>query len=84
MRPALPVVDGAGLGVGIAPRAPRAGARSAAQLREVAPEAFVPHVVAWNLTQRCNLACAHCYIAAGAWHSAANELTTAECVRIAY
>ena len=83
MRPALPVVDGAGLGVGIAPRAPRAGARPAAQLREVAPEAFVPHVVAWNLTQRCNLACAHCYIAAGAWHSAANELTTAECVRIA-
>ena len=24
----------------------------------------VPHVVAWNLTQRCNFACAHCYIAA--------------------
>jgi radical SAM protein with 4Fe4S-binding SPASM domain len=43
---------------------------------------FVPHVVAWNLTQRCNLACAHCYIAAGSWHSAAAELTTDECRRI--
>ena len=44
---------------------------------------FVPHVVAWNLTQRCNLACAHCYISAGSWHDAAGELTTAECTRIA-
>ena len=42
----------------------------------------VPHVVAWNLTQRCNLACAHCYIAAGSWHSAADELTADECRRI--
>jgi AdoMet-dependent heme synthase len=44
---------------------------------------FVPHVVAWNLTQRCNLACAHCYISAGSWHGAAGELSTAECHRIA-
>ncbi|MGH7466155.1 MAG: radical SAM/SPASM domain-containing protein, partial [Longimicrobiales bacterium] len=42
----------------------------------------MPHVVAWNLTQRCNLACAHCYIAAGSWHGAAGELTVAECRRI--
>jgi radical SAM protein with 4Fe4S-binding SPASM domain len=42
----------------------------------------LPHVVAWNLTQRCNLACAHCYIAAGDWHSASEDLTTAECHRI--
>jgi radical SAM protein with 4Fe4S-binding SPASM domain len=41
-----------------------------------------PHVVAWNLTRRCNLACAHCYIAAGSWHDAATELTTAEVQRI--
>lgn len=41
-----------------------------------------PHVVAWNLTRRCNLTCAHCYIAAGAWHSDADELSTAECRRI--
>jgi AdoMet-dependent heme synthase len=50
---------------------PRAGAIAA-----------VPHVVAWNLTQRCNLACAHCYIAAGPWHGGGGELTTDECRRI--
>ncbi|MGQ0815948.1 MAG: radical SAM protein [Gemmatimonadota bacterium] len=43
----------------------------------------VPSVVAWNLTRRCNLACAHCYIAAGSWHATDNELTTDECRRIA-
>jgi AdoMet-dependent heme synthase len=43
----------------------------------------IPHVVAWNLTQRCNLACAHCYISAGDWHSTDGDLTTAECHRIA-
>jgi AdoMet-dependent heme synthase len=41
-----------------------------------------PHVVAWNLTRRCNLACAHCYIAAGPWHDAAGELRTDEIRRI--
>jgi len=43
---------------------------------------FVPHVVAWNLTRRCNLECAHCYISAGPHESATGELATAECVRI--
>ncbi|MCK5483853.1 MAG: radical SAM protein, partial [Gemmatimonadetes bacterium] len=42
----------------------------------------IPHVVAWNLTRRCNLACAHCYIAAGGWHTDADELPTGECLRI--
>lgn len=42
----------------------------------------VPHVVAWNITRRCNLACAHCYISAGSWHSGADELPTEECLRI--
>ncbi len=42
----------------------------------------VPHIVAWNLTRRCNLACAHCYIAAGSWHAAGEELTTGDCYRI--
>ena len=42
----------------------------------------VPHVVAWNITRRCNLACAHCYISAGSWHSGADELPTDECLRI--
>ena len=41
-----------------------------------------PHVVAWNLTRRCNLQCAHCYIAAGPHESATTELATAECLRI--
>jgi radical SAM protein with 4Fe4S-binding SPASM domain len=45
------------------------------------PEA-IPHVVAWNLTRRCNLACAHCYISAGSWQAADDELSTAECRRI--
>lgn len=40
-------------------------------------------MIAWNLTRRCNLECAHCYIAAGPGESAAGELTTAECRRIA-
>ena len=43
---------------------------------------FVPHVVAWNLTRRCNLACAHCYIAAGPTESASGELPTPDCLRI--
>ena len=43
---------------------------------------FVPHVVAWNLTRRCNLECAHCYIAAGPHESATTELDTPDCLRI--
>ena len=46
------------------------------------PRTYVPHVVAWNLTRRCNLACAHCYISAGSWRSAAGELDTSTCKRI--
>lgn len=47
-----------------------------------AAPAAVPHVVAWNLTERCNLACAHCYIAAGPWQRSDDELTTDEVRRI--
>ena len=43
---------------------------------------YVPHVIAWNLTRRCNLTCSHCYISAGSWHSAATELAPSECHRI--
>ena len=43
---------------------------------------YVPHVVAWNLTRRCNLECAHCYIAAGPHESAAAELDTDACLAI--
>lgn len=42
----------------------------------------IPHVIAWNITRRCNLACAHCYISAGSWHEAAGELDTKACFRI--
>ncbi len=42
----------------------------------------VPHVVAWNLTRRCNLSCAHCYIAAGPEVATAGELGTDEVLRI--
>ncbi len=44
---------------------------------------YVPHVVAWNLTRRCNLECAHCYISAGPSETAEDELSTDECRRIA-
>jgi radical SAM protein with 4Fe4S-binding SPASM domain len=50
--------------------------------RETAGESFLPHVVAWNLTRRCNLACTHCYISAGPWQSADAELSLAECRRV--
>jgi AdoMet-dependent heme synthase len=43
---------------------------------------FLPHVVAWNLTRRCNLECAHCYISAGPTERATSELDTATCLRI--
>ena len=67
---------------------------SSATLAPPAPEVFetvspsrergpyIPHIVAWNLTKRCNLACAHCYISAGSWHTADDELSTDECLRI--
>ncbi len=45
-------------------------------------ETFLPHVVAWNLTRRCNLACSHCYISAGSWHGSDGELSTDECHRV--
>ncbi len=45
-----------------------------------------PYVVSWNLTYRCNLACEHCYLDAGAKPAVASEafadrseLTTEQC-----
>jgi AdoMet-dependent heme synthase len=66
---------------GGAPAGARTTLATALEQAPAVPHA-VPHVVAWNLTQRCNLACAHCYIAAGSWHSTAGELTAGECRRI--
>ena len=38
--------------------------------------------VSWNLTQRCNLQCAHCYMSAFAGADTGHELSTAECRRV--
>lgn len=60
---------------------PNAGLDTSALALEPRPDAadHLPHVIAWNLTQRCNLECAHCYISAGSWHDAGSELGTARC-----
>ena len=42
--------------------------------------AAAPSIVSWNLTRRCNLACAHCYLDAGARGGRApDELGSAAC-----
>src|SRR5918994_2710595 len=43
---------------------------------------YTAHSVSWNLTQRCNLECAHCYISASAGADTRGELTTDECRRV--
>jgi len=40
------------------------------------------YAISWNLTQRCNLFCAHCYMSAFSGANASEELTTGECRRI--
>ncbi|MFZ1126746.1 radical SAM protein [Methanoregula sp.] len=39
-------------------------------------------VVFWNLTDRCNLACAHCYSRSGPGRDTKNELSTAEALAL--
>jgi len=43
---------------------------------------YKAYAVSWNLTQRCNLFCAHCYMSAAPGADAAGELTTDECRRV--
>ena len=43
---------------------------------------YRPHVISWNLTQRCNLLCTHCYMSALPGLNAAEELSTEECRRV--
>jgi AdoMet-dependent heme synthase len=43
---------------------------------------YTAYSVSWNLTQRCNLECAHCYMSAHAGADTRGELTTAECFRV--
>jgi len=48
----------------------------------VAPSPYTAYSVSWNLTQRCNLECAHCYMSAHAGADIRGELTTDECRRV--
>lgn len=41
-----------------------------------------PYTISWNLTQRCNQRCAHCYLSAFPGASATMELRTEECFRV--
>ncbi len=41
---------------------------------------FVPYIVSWNLTARCNLRCKHCYLDASA--AMPGELSTNEALRV--
>lgn len=50
--------------------------------RPAAEGVYLPHVVAWNLTRRCNLECSHCYISAGPEGGGERELETTEVTRI--
>ncbi|MGH7411245.1 MAG: radical SAM protein, partial [Candidatus Methylomirabilis sp.] len=43
---------------------------------------YQAYSISWNLTQRCNLLCAHCYMSAFSGADASQELTTEECRRI--
>jgi len=43
---------------------------------------YKAYSVSWNLTQRCNLFCAHCYISGFAGADASHELATGECRRV--
>lgn len=72
---------------GISDRGPANGAASTraaerAGRASAGSSGYVPHVVAWNLTRRCNLACSHCYISAGSWHAKESELDTGTCLEI--
>lgn len=43
---------------------------------------YKPHLISWNLTQRCNLRCAHCYIDASYAAAASGELSREQCLQI--
>ena len=43
---------------------------------------YTAYSVSWNVTQRCNLECAHCYMSAFAGADTRGELSTAECRRV--
>ncbi|MBI3780145.1 MAG: radical SAM protein [candidate division NC10 bacterium] len=43
---------------------------------------YQAYSISWNLTQRCNLHCAHCYMSAFSGADPSQELTTEECRRV--
>ncbi len=43
---------------------------------------YKAYSISWNLTQRCNLLCAHCYMSAFSRADASQELTTKECRQV--
>ncbi len=72
--PPLPVLD--------SPIPPSVRESFDPELVSAGAEVSLPHVVAWNLTRRCNLECSHCYISAGSWQDDSNELDTTQCLEI--
>lgn len=46
------------------------------------PSQFIPLSISWNLTKRCNLACAHCYIDATQKADTSGELTPEESQKV--
>ena len=46
------------------------------------PPAFLPLTLSWNLTQHCNLSCAHCYIDASAKAKTDGELSADEALGV--
>src|SRR6266568_8672262 len=63
------------------PRSPRP-AQPALPTDVASAAAYTAYSVSWNLTQRCNLECAHCYMSAFAGADTRGELTTDECRRV--
>jgi radical SAM protein with 4Fe4S-binding SPASM domain len=55
---------------------------SSAASSAAAAAVYTAYSVSWNLTQRCNLECAHCYMSAHAGADGGGELSTAECRRV--
>jgi AdoMet-dependent heme synthase len=57
-------------------------ALASSQQSGASPSPYTAYSVSWNLTQRCNLECAHCYMSAHAGADIRGELTTEECRRV--
>lgn len=57
-------------------------AGNALSTTQTTSQTYRAYSVSWNLTQRCNLHCAHCYISAFASADTGGELSTEECRRV--